>query len=243
MIHWRYTLIGTVLILALLSVSIAPFLAHAATVDGSVVVDNWLDGNAATTNRDGLGQLRVGDQGGSNKARQVVRFTMPSHPGGSVVIDKIEVLLYFTSRSGAVDMATKVTHGTGTPATSWNETQSTWNVYSTGNNWTVAGAASDFPSDTLDEVTLTAGSLNTYTTYTIYGTGASKNINATWGDTVSLLFQQTDTAATNYQGNDRLDANPPVIRVTYSTVVPEDPVYPKMKIGGDVIIKGNIKLR
>ena len=188
-----------------------------ATVNGTLNQDTWLNGNAPTTNNNGSGSMTVGDSAGNDKARAVLKFTMPANPGGGT-ITKIEVGLYNTSANGAGSYDVNLYQGTSTPATTWVDSQATWDIYKTSNNWTAAGGASDYSATIIDSFARPF-TTSVYSYWVIQGTGATNPLSLTWGDTVNLLVRAPSSTGNNDFFQDSGAANPPVLIVTYTAVL------------------------
>lgn len=168
-----------------------------ATIDQIASNDTWIDGNSPTQNRNFYGSLVVGDVGGSDKGRVLLRFTLPADPGSGSTIDKIELKLWFESANGASSITHNVYGENTTDSTSWVDTQATWNNAATGNAWTAAGGASDFSSTIIDSLALTNSGTGAYVTWVIQGTGATNPLSLTWGDTINLMVRAPSSAGNN----------------------------------------------
>lgn len=180
--------------------------------------DTWIDENAPTTNWNGRPEIRVGDQGGAGKAKGILRFTMPSDPGGGNAIDSIVLWLKVESIAGTMTTM-DVYQGTNTPATTFVEGQATHNIYSTGNNWTTAGARDDFNSSIIDSNTGVSTD-ETFYSWDLLAGGATNDVTIDWGEELALQVidgtPQTAFQTDFYNKDTTGTASDPYIIVTYS---------------------------
>lgn len=102
---------------------------------GAATPDNWMDnGNATTNNGTGVG-IQVGRNFVGNVFRGLLEFNVNDIPNGSTI-----TAASLTINITVVNSPTKHTMCRLRRA-DWSETQSTWNIYKTSNNWSTAGAA------------------------------------------------------------------------------------------------------
>ena len=107
------------------------------TVQGSGTTDCYIDSNSPTVNTNNT-TLAVGEQKSATITyRTLLKFDLSSIPYGSTV-NSATLTMYSdgqdlsdASRTMRVYRVLRV----------WDETQATWNVYTTGNNWGTAGCA------------------------------------------------------------------------------------------------------
>lgn len=186
-----------------------------ATIDGTLNQDTYITGYEPTTNKNGIALL-IGDNGGGDKARALLKFTLPANPGSATITD-IKISIYRTGANGSGSYSINAHNGTSTPATTWVDSQATWNIYKTATNWTVAGAGSDFISTIVGSYARTGSSpLNSYWDIPIQGTGATNPLSLNWGDTVNLLIAAPSSAGNNDLFHSSSQANPPKITITYT---------------------------
>jgi hypothetical protein len=98
--------------------------------------DSWLRSNQATTNFGGNANMQVGNLGSSaiETGRALVAFDVQANiPSGDTVTDATLSLYKFASNYAGVTSIYRLFRN-------WIEAQVTWNVWSTGNNWSTAGA-------------------------------------------------------------------------------------------------------
>lgn len=105
-----------------------------------------------TTNFGTNVELSVGRSAAGQIRRSLLRF--PNLPAGVTTIANGKLYLY----SSAVSMTAPRDLTVYRVLRNWVETQATWNVYSTGNNWGTAGCANatDFESTTIGTVSVPA---------------------------------------------------------------------------------------
>lgn len=96
--------------------------------------DVYMFGGDATANKDGDDRLITRDSGGGTAFDRtfVLRFDISDIPSGST-ITSATLTLY---NAGTVQGGTTYLYAS---LRDWSETQATWNVYTTGNNWSTAG--------------------------------------------------------------------------------------------------------
>ncbi|MBK9580224.1 MAG: DNRLRE domain-containing protein [Fibrobacteres bacterium] len=151
----------------------------------------------------------------------LIDFTLPS---GSGTISAITLNLYKAANGGTNTGVNVEVHEM---TRDWTESQATWNVYSTGNNWTSAGG--DYSSTVVDSLAHTATN-SIWRAWDLIGAGATNPISGlTWGSNVKLLLlispeSTTPQQAENYYTKERA-SNKPYIEITYtagggSTFVP-----------------------
>ncbi len=105
------------------------------TVQGTGVTDTFLDKGAPTTTNGSNVDIPVGPLFGSpNLYHAMLKFDLSSIPAGSTITSATLTLwtgTNFGDRAGTVEVY-RVKRA-------WIDSQATWNVYTTGNNWTTAG--------------------------------------------------------------------------------------------------------
>lgn len=116
-----------------------------------------IDGSDATTNKIGDGQLKVkGNYTEGYRRHAILRFDISDIPAGSTISAvTLEITHYDIEVASTVYLHKNLR--------SWVESEATWNIYSTGNNWTTAGAQSD-GNDISGTYGTATGALSTLTT-------------------------------------------------------------------------------
>ena len=100
-------------------------------------LDTYMAQAFPTTNYEGNGfWVLTSNQAGSNTG-ELVRFDLSSIPT-NMVVTNVVMGLTTSGSSQTVDAYFNIYQSRRT----WNGAQATWNVYSTGNSWTTAGAQS-----------------------------------------------------------------------------------------------------
>jgi hypothetical protein len=116
--------------------------------------DSYINSESPTTNYGSLTYIQQYDRDGRN-TRPVLSFDLSSIPAGAVIQTAKLSLYYYYYFSGAgageINPTGKTIWLNKLTRNDWHETQSTWNIYKTGNNWTSAGG--DFT--TTDRVSAT----------------------------------------------------------------------------------------
>ena len=190
--------------------------------------DNWISANEPTTNWNGRSEIRVGDQGGANppEATGIIRFTMPSDPGGGNVIDSIVFWAKTESLQGSDADEITIYQGTNTAATTFSESTSTYGLYSTGNSWAADGARSDFTREISTRATLTVD--ETYYDWPILGGSTTNDADITWGEVLALQLIMDDVGGVSDNQHDLHNretagtTQDPYIVVTYSVPAASD---------------------
>ena len=185
-----------------------------ATIDGTLNQDTYITGYQPTTNQNG-NTLLLGDHGGSDQARGLFKFTLPANPGSATITDVV-VKLYLSGGNGTSAVDFNIYNGTSTPATTWVDSQATWNIYKTSTNWTASGGFSDFVSTILGKWTSDTSIITGYKDFAVQGSGAINPLSLNWGDTVNFMVRAPSSAGTNRYFDSSSQANPPKITVTYT---------------------------
>jgi len=79
--------------------------------------------------------------------------------------------------------------------TDWVESEATWNIYKTGNNWTTAGcsgAGTDYDSTAIDVIATPASAQ--WVNFALYGTGADAPITPGWSTTYNFMLRSPEDA-------------------------------------------------
>lgn len=97
--------------------------------------DAGLKENAATTNYGSSVQVDLHKYGSGDHANVVVRFPGLSNITGPVTVTAATLYLWQVGGPGV-----PITYNVFRMLRNWSEAQTTWNEYTTGNNWTTAGA-------------------------------------------------------------------------------------------------------
>jgi Disaggregatase related repeat len=82
--------------------------------------------------------LEIGKYGAGDHRHALIKFSGLSNISGPVTVSSATLFLYFATGTGSAR-----TYGARRLLRNWVEAQATWNIYSTGNNWTTAGGLSD----------------------------------------------------------------------------------------------------
>ena len=109
---------------------------------GAAGLDTEINDNSPTTNFGTDIRMQVGDHAGAASAfRALVEFDVSSIPSGDTVTSAIFSL--YENATGAGSTGEPWAFDLRIVLVDWVEAEATWNIYSTGNNWTTAGAGSD----------------------------------------------------------------------------------------------------
>lgn len=192
--------------------------------DYSGTEDTRLTQASPTTNSGTVDVLDMNKATSGQYQHSIIKFSGLSNIPSSVTIDSAYLSLYhFTGPYAQTFSFRRLLRN-------WNESQATWNIYSTGNNWSTAGATSD-GNDRVADATAT---LQTTTSSGAYRT--SGNLSSDAGGFVSgsvnnygWHIERTDGAddahAVRFRSSNIGDGYRPYLTVTYtesggSSIVP-----------------------
>lgn len=106
------------------------------TLQASGVTNCFIDSSAPTTTNGAAEDFYIGDiSAGAAIERALIKFDLSSIPAGAVINSATLSIVPFTDNSSNASDYTVYR-----VLRAWIETQATWNVYTTGNNWGTAGA-------------------------------------------------------------------------------------------------------
>lgn len=184
-----------------------------ATVNVSPTYFMAIEKNSPTTNYNtGLDYTRAQRYSDGNFIRTLSRVTFPSLSG---TITGVKFYVYaFDRQSTTYDVFVY-----NVLRTDWVNTEVTWNIYKTSNNWTTAGcsgAGTDYDSSEIDSIPAVN---NTMTSFDLYGAGATNPITPTWGATYDFLFRVSEVATGGFAmyRMSRADVNQrPYVEITYT---------------------------
>jgi hypothetical protein len=106
--------------------------------------DNFIYSGTATTNYGTLAYVQTYTNVGAVPQRPLIEFVpnWGTDPPAGATISNATLYLYYYD-VGLLDPVGRTINCYRLLRTDWHETQSTWNIYKTSNNWTTAGAGSD----------------------------------------------------------------------------------------------------
>lgn len=104
--------------------------------DASTGLDTHISNQNATTNFDGSGEINVGSLSFFTASiyRALIKFDLSTLPSGATLSSSL-LSLYLTTNFANNSRVL----GVYRQKKAWIETQTTWSIWSTGNNWTTAG--------------------------------------------------------------------------------------------------------
>ena len=192
------------------------------TGDYSGVVDTQVKTQNATTNYDTATTVETTKYASNNHTHMLIKFTGLSNIPATATIDNVVLGLY---ENNAFSFPSGYTVSMKMLLRDWVYNQVTWNIYSTGNNWTTAGAISDVNdraawttasksgiTDVAQWYTWTSAQLITDVQLIVNGT----NANYGWH------FERTDAADDSkylvWRTSEIADGTRPYISVTYTVV-------------------------
>jgi hypothetical protein len=91
-----------------------------------------------TSNHGADSQFEVSKYGSGSHTHLLIRFAGLSNITGPVTVTAVTLGMYLTNSDEAASHTINIYRA----LRAWNVSQTTWNVYTTGNNWTTAGALS-----------------------------------------------------------------------------------------------------
>jgi len=217
-----------------------PNLAFATTItfqqgasSYSGCVDTFLYGGATTTNEDTLSLLVKTSASDGSKRDTLIKFDISSIPAGST-IDTVTLTLYISANQGAANGVLYIYDN----LRNWAETQATWNVYTTGNNWTTAGARSSgndltgtwgSATGALSNVTILSSTVSTTVVLPTASAFVSSVQTALDGSgTVNWELVQRNTDNNTWTFSDSEDAtsgNRPILTIDYTAPAPTNALY------------------
>lgn len=108
-------------------------MSYLATLEPSA--DTWMDADNKSTNYGTAINFYIGElsTGAAYRSRALIKFDFAPYANAEITAATIDLYKYhdLASNDGTI-YAYRVLQN-------WEETQATWNVYSTGNNWATAG--------------------------------------------------------------------------------------------------------
>lgn len=150
--------------------------------------DNYLKASQATSN---FGSATNLDLQNNANMHIILSFAVPTTTG---TITSARVVLTNVGNFG-LWVAEKATIHTQT-RTDWSESQSTWNIYKTANNWTTAGG--DYDATIIDEVTPVDTNF-AQTSWDVMGAGADHPLTILQNTTYNFLIKvKNEASAQNF---------------------------------------------
>jgi hypothetical protein len=181
--------------------------------DEAAGLDNYLwsnGGNNGTANN-----MYIGFDG-TYKGRPIITFSQLSDgtiPAG-LVVDSVVLSLYGSVTSANKDDTANVYRC----KMNWSESQSTWSIYSTGNNWQTAGAsgANDRESTSIGSAAMNHGDAAKWYDFTLTNQAIKDIISGTWTNHgfIVQLAAEAGTSLFSFVSSSGTAANRPKIVVT-----------------------------
>ena len=168
-----------------------------------------------TTNQYNIGFIDVGESNLSvgDIRRTLIQFDLSSIPAGSTII---------TAQLKLYDQGTDLTNNARTMSIyrlkrSWVENQATWNVYSTGNSWSTAGAinTSDSENSSVGSISMPNPPVSGYVTITISTTPIQEWLDGTFANNGFLIYMATE-ADDMHRFDSRNETNKPQLIISYT---------------------------
>jgi len=180
-----------------------------ATIQVNITAGTYMDAGSPTTNFNDGWPRYIGSVAAEN--RSIFRFVMPTIDVG--VITKIELFLYSAERGGAAFNCLLY----ALRRSDWVQSQATWNIFKTSNNWGTAGAkntASDYINTIIDQAATPA--VGNWYSLVLLGTGADNAVSLTWGQTFDGLIAGDVVTAGRYIGHHGDGTTVPYVVITYT---------------------------
>ena len=148
-----------------------------------------IDGTYGTTNYGTSTQLESGENLGINfdKSRSLIKFELPT----AVAVTTATLSLY---EFGENADTTRV-HSIYRLKRVWVETEATWTIYSTGNDWQTAGAtgANDYDSTAIGTISLTGSEAAGWKDISLNTTAVLEMMNGTFANNGFIMMAATET--------------------------------------------------
>jgi len=168
------------LLLIILIIFVTTPIVFGATTNVYPVADNFIDAESPTVNNGTSVAIQAYESWGTER-RTILRFTLPTLTG---TISKVTLKLTADNNAQA-GINESVFLMASTTGAGWNETQSTWQIYQTGKNWSAYGG--DYVNSVVGSSTSVASS--SVASFVLMGTGSLHPLTFTWGTTTNLLLK------------------------------------------------------
>jgi len=184
--------------------------------DGTAGVDTEIRSDTATGNYGTANIVHIGEyNSGISVRRTLIKFDLSSL-AANVLVTSATLKLYCLSdfaNNASIVRAYRLLRA-------WVETQATWNIYSTGNNWATAGGfgAADCEQTDIGSISLSASEATpAFKEITLTPSGVQGWIAGTLANNGLLLKPDTETDNLyQYASSDHLTANiRPILEVRY----------------------------
>lgn len=178
--------------------------------------DNAIVEGSPTTNNEPNISMEVSKYAASDHQHTLIRFTGLSGITGPVTVSSATLYLYLTNVSN-----TNQTIAVRRVLRNWVPAQATWNIWSTSNNWTTAGALGA-GTDRVSTATATSGAIGTSGSYkAITGLAADVEgwINGTfsnYGWHLERADGANDESFMIFDSSDGSDGQKPYLEVNYT---------------------------
>ena len=155
--------------------------------DDTSGLDTYITSENATTNYGTNATMRVGNQIDAYNNRGLLKFDLSTIPSSAIVSSAILTLTISTAW-GAANVAIY------RQKKAWVEAQATWNIYSTGNNWTSAGGfnASDCEQTNIGSGTPSSNSVGTVLNITLSASAIQEMIAGSFTNNGFLIKTTTE---------------------------------------------------
>lgn len=155
-------------------------------------IDTFIQSNAATTNRGTATGLEIGENSGITKAvsRALIKFDLSPIPSTAIISSATLTITPESDRSNNAR-----TLSVYRQKRAWVETEATWNIYSTGNNWQTAGGfgANDCEQTSIGHVSISASqTVNVGVDISLTASAIQEIVNGTWTNNGFLLKVDTE---------------------------------------------------
>lgn len=176
----------------------------------------FIDETAATTNFEGSAdQLDIGElAGGTNKRRSLIQWDLSSIPSNATIT---AVTFKIYDRGGDLSSNDR-TFDIFRVRRNWVENEVTWNVYSSGNSWSTAGAGNttdDREGTAIGSVATTNAAISAaYVTCSLTASAIQDWVTGAFTNNGVICVMQTESDDMHrYDGED--NSNPPQLVIDY----------------------------
>jgi hypothetical protein len=184
-------LLVVVLVLAVIPYAPLHATTYSSQPDGTTGLDTLMQSDNPTTNYGTSTTLNVGEHNAAtSKNRTLIFFDLSSIPANAT-INSATLSLWQVSESSSNARTLRVYRD----LRSWSESQATWNIFSTGNNWGTAGGfnASDAEQTDIGSCAFTATEANGEKQWTLTASAIQEMVSGAFANNGFVIKADTET--------------------------------------------------